>query len=124
MEVATNALDVWIELPSREWNMKLPIDPDLHNSLQSMLQSGMFPSKLKKQKYMDQLRKVYDACISPSQYLPVLFTEDRYQYLLECGLHISEKVHPLKWYSGFQHKYQTEDGSTSEGMHYMYISTC
>ena len=49
-----------------------------------------FPKELK-QKYLEQLDKVYTKCIFPGQFLPQLFNKSNASIILKTRLHISEK---------------------------------
>jgi len=50
-----------------------------------------FPEQLTRQQ-LDQMNKVFNTCIHPTQYLPIQFTDTNASTILQIGLHVSEQI--------------------------------
>lgn len=93
LQVAISATGTRMELTPDMWRV-------LHNKSSTIetYNKANFPEELD-QKYIDQMNKVYTACIHPSQFLPQLFTSDNAALILQSGMYAAEQKRPLLSYS-------------------------
>lgn len=90
MEVGVSTESTWIELIPAMWKITANKRTKPFKFI-TFLQKEGYPKPLKA-KYVEQLEKVYNTCVHPGQFLPLLFTAENNQQLLSAGLHISEQL--------------------------------
>jgi len=78
MEIATSCGSSWLSLGSL-WTYSFDAPVDMINNVET----GNYPLSITSKQY-EQLLRVYEACISPSQFMPLLITDsNRYNlYIL------------------------------------------
>lgn len=68
MQVATDCGSSWI--PLELWTYSFEFTKTITNNLET----GIYPLTITAKQY-EQLLRVYDSCISPSQFMPLLINE-------------------------------------------------
>lgn len=92
LRVAVSVTSTVIQLPEVQWK---PINKA--TTFKSYHQNN-FPEQLDSS-CTEQLVKVYNNCIHPSQFLPQLFTLDNAELILDSGKYIAEYVLPIASYT-------------------------
>lgn len=90
LRVAATVASRRLELTSQLWSVK--------NNKTSAVQKYGLPDLLDP-KFINQLLKVYTTCIHPTQYLPLLFTQENASLILQSGRYIAEKLQDSHLYT-------------------------
>jgi hypothetical protein len=93
LQVAITATSTRMELLPQMWRVKRN-----NQSTITTYNKINFPEPLDL-KYLEQMNKVYNNCIHPSQFLPQLFTVDNATLILQSGKYAAENKQLLTSYS-------------------------
>jgi hypothetical protein len=97
--VATTMTTPLMTLTPQMWKMTASFKKK-KTPLLAMNSSGEFPKPLK-EKYLEQLHKVYSKCVAVSEYLPQLFTAQNSRTILGSSMYAAEIPRDLTAYTAF-----------------------